>query len=154
MELALCSKTDFDQVLQDIDDFWGSERTLPLHHPMFINEFGNSAFVFKEGQQVLGYLFGFISQTSSVAYVHLIGVRRSYQGQGLGRRLYEHFIEFAKAKGCKELKAITTKNNGVSIAFHKSIGMELIGEADKEGIPIVRDYSGPGQHRVVFSKKI
>ncbi|MCJ7426099.1 MAG: GNAT family N-acetyltransferase [Dehalococcoidales bacterium] len=154
MELALCSKSDFDQILQDIDDFWGSERTLPLHHPMFINEFGNSAFVFKEGQQVLGYLFGFISQTAPLAYVHLIGVRRSYQGQGLGRRLYEHFIDFARAKGCKELKAITTKNNGVSLAFHKSIGMELIGEPDEEGIPIVRHYSGPGQHRVVFRKKI
>src|SRR4030042_44429 len=123
MELALCSKADFDQILQDIDDFWGSERTFPLHHPMFINEFGNSAYVFKEGEQVLGYLFGFISQTVPVAYVHLIGVRRSYQGKGLGRRLYEHFIEFAREKGCKELKAITTKNNGVHIAFHKSIGM-------------------------------
>jgi GNAT superfamily N-acetyltransferase len=154
MELALCSKADFDQILRDIGDFWGSELTLPLHHSMFINEFGNSAFVFKEGQQVVGYLFGFITQTAPVAYVHLIGVRRSYQRQGLGHRLYEHFIEFARAKGCKELKAITTKSNRVSIAFHKSIGLELIGEADEEGIPIVRDYSGPGQHRVVFHKKI
>lgn len=154
MELALCSKADFDQILQDIADFWGSERTLPLHHPTFINEFGNSAFVFKEEQQVVGYLFGFISQTAPVAYVHLIGVRRSYQGQGLGRRLYEHFIKFARAKGCKELKAITTPTNSASIAFHRRLGMELLGEPDEEGIPIVRDYSGPGQHRVVFRRKI
>jgi GNAT superfamily N-acetyltransferase len=154
MELTLCSKADFDQILQDFDDLWGDERVLPLHHPMFINEFGNSAFVLKEGQQVVGYLFGFISQTGPVAYVHLISVRKSYRGKGLGRRLYEHFTEFARAKGCRELKAITAKDNKVSIVFHKSIGMELTGEPDEEGIPIVRDYSGPGQHRVVFRKKI
>jgi ribosomal protein S18 acetylase RimI-like enzyme len=154
MELTLCSKADFDQILQDFDDFWGDERVLPLHHPMFINEFGNSAFVLKEGQQVVGYLFGFIAQTGPVAYIHLISVRRSYQRQGLGRRLYEHFTEFARAKGCQELKAITAKDNKVSIAFHKSIGMEVTGEPDEEGIPIVRDYSGPGQHRVVFRKRI
>jgi GNAT superfamily N-acetyltransferase len=154
MELSLCSKADFDQILQEIADFWGDERTLPLHHPMFINEFGNSAFVFKEGERVIAYLFGFISQTAPVGYVHLIGVRRSYKRQGLGRRLYEHFIDFARAKGCQELKAITSKNNRVSIAFHKSLGLELMGEADEEGIPVVRDYSGPGQHQVVFRKKI
>jgi GNAT superfamily N-acetyltransferase len=154
MELSLCSKADFDQILQDIADFWASERTLPLHHPMFINEFGNSAFVFKEGQQVVGYLFGFISQTAPVAYVHLIGVRRAYQRKGLGRRLYEHFIEFARWRGCTELKAITTPTNSASIAFHKSLGMEMLGKPDEEGITIVRDYSGPGQHRVVFRKQI
>jgi ribosomal protein S18 acetylase RimI-like enzyme len=121
---------------------------------MFINEFGNSAFVFKEGPQVVAYLFGFIAQTGPVGYVHLIGVRQSYKRQGLGRRLYQHFIEFAQAKGCQELKAITSKNNRASLAFHKSLGLELIGKADDEGIPIVRDYSGPGQHRVVFRKKI
>jgi L-amino acid N-acyltransferase YncA len=68
--------------------------------------------------------------------------------------LYEHFIEFAKQKGCTELKAITTPTNKVSIAFHRSIGMELSGEPDEEGTPVVRDYGGPGIHRVVFHKRI
>ncbi len=154
MELSLCSKADFDQILRDIDDFWGDERTIPLHHPMLINEFGNSAFVFKEGQQVVAYLFGFIAQTGPVGYVHLIGVRLAYRGKGLGHRLYQHFIDFARSKGCRELKAITTKGNAASIAFHKSLGLELIGEPDEEGVPVVRDYSGPGQHRIVFRKKI
>ena len=154
MEITLCTKADFDQILTDIVDFWGSDRTLNLHHPMFINEFGNTAFVPKEGERVVGYLFGFISQTAPVGYIHLIGVRRSYQGKGLGRRLYEHFTEFAKSKGCKELKAIATPTNKVSIAFHRRLGMELLGEPNEEGIPVIKDYGGPGQHRVVFHKKI
>ena len=125
-----------------------------LHHPMFVHEFGNSAFVIKENGRVIGYLFGFISQTEPTGYVHAIGVRITHQRQGLGRRLYEHFMEFARSKGCKELKALTSPGNSNSIAFHKAIGMELQGEPNEEGIPVVKDYSGPGVDRVVFRKNI
>jgi hypothetical protein len=154
MEITLCTKADFDQILTDFVDFWGDERTKSLHNPIFLYEFGNTAYVVKEGKKVVGYLFGFISQTAPVGYVKFIGVRRSHQKKGIGRRLYEHFAEYAKGKGCTELKAITSPANKVSVAFHKSIGMELLGEPNEEGVPVVRDYSGPGIHRVVFHKKI
>jgi GNAT superfamily N-acetyltransferase len=154
MDITLCTKADFDQILNDFVDFWGDERTKSLHNPILLYEFGNSAYVVKEGKKVVGYLFGFISQTEPVGYVKFIGVRRSYQKRGIGRRLYQHFAEFARAKGCKELKAITSPMNKVSVAFHKSIGMELQGEPNADGIPVVRNYSGPGIDRVVFKKKI
>jgi GNAT superfamily N-acetyltransferase len=154
MEITLCTKSDFDQIITDFVDFWGDERTKSLHNPILLYEFGNSAFVAKEGDKVAGYLFGFISQTEPVGYIKFIGVRQSYQKRGIGKRLYEHFARFAKGKGCKELKAITSPSNKVSIAFHKSIGMKLSGEPNEEGIPVVRDYSGPGIDRVVFKKKI
>ncbi len=154
MEISLCTKADFDQIITDIVDFWNSDRTRSLHNPVFLYEFGNTAYVIKEDEKVVGYLFGLLSQTAPVAYVKFVGVRQSYRKKGIGRRLYEHFIEFAKKKGCTELKAITTPTNKVSIAFHRSIGMELIGEPDEEGTPVVRDYGGPGVHRVVFHKRI
>ena len=154
MEITLCTKTDFDQILTEIVDFWGDERTLFLHHPMFVNEFGNSAFVIKEDNQVIAYLFGFLSQTEAVGYIHAVGVRLTHQRQGLGRWLYDHFSEFARSKGCKELKALTSPGNATSIAFHKGIGMEMLGEPNEEGTPVVRDYSGPGIDRVVFHKRI
>ena len=154
MEIILCTKADFDQIIQDITDFWGDDRTLHLHHPMFINEFGNSAFVVKEADRVIAYLFGFLSQTAPVGYIHAIGVRQSYQRQGLGRRLYDYFTEFARQKGCSELKALTSPTNMTSIAFHRRIGMELLGEPNEDGIPVIRNYSGPGIDRVVFRKLI
>ncbi len=154
MEISLCTKADFDQILQDIADFWGDERTLAVYHPMFLYEFGNSAYVMKEGDLVVGYLFGVLSQTETVAYVHLLGVRRSNQRQGIARRLYEHFIEFARENGCQEIKAITSPNNKISIAFHRQMGMELMGEQGEEGIPVIKNYSGPGIHRVIFYKRI
>jgi len=154
MEITLCTKADFDQIITDIVDFWGDDRTLRLHHPIYLYEFGNSAYVIKEGEKVIGYLFGLLSQTSPVAYVKFVGVRPSHRNKGLGRRLYEHFIEFARTKGCTELKAITSPANTASIAFHQRLGMELLGEPNENGIPIVKNYSGPGIHRVVFHKQI
>lgn len=154
MELVNCSKDDFSQILLNINEFWDSNRTLHLHHPILINEFGNTSFVFKDGNTVCAYLFGFYSQTQPIAYFHLIAVRNNYRKLGLGRRLYEHFIECAREKHCLKIKAITKPTNFESIAFHKTIGMELTINGEINGVSVVLDYSGPGEHRVVFMKDI
>lgn len=154
MELLNCIKDDFDHIMTNIEEFWGSDRTLHIHHPMLINEFENTAFILKEGNIVCAYLFGFYSQTQPVAYAHLIAVRNNYRRLGLGRKLYEHFIKCAREKDFFKVKAITRPSNLESIAFHKSIGMELIGDDIIDGVPVVLDYSGPGEHRVVFMKDI
>ena len=154
MEVTSCTKQDFDQILTEFKEFWDNDRALALHHPTMINEFGNSAFVIREGHKVIAYLFGFLSQTSPVGYVQLLSVRQSNRKQGLARRLYDHFTGFALAHGCTSLKAITSPVNTLSIAFHKSIGMMPTGEDHIDGIPVIKDYSGPGRDRVVFMKDI
>ena len=73
MEITLCTKTDFDQIITDIADFWDDERTKGLHNPVYLYEFGNTAYVVKEGEKVIGYLVGLFSQTAPVAYVKFIG---------------------------------------------------------------------------------
>ena len=146
---------EFDEIVKDIVDFWGSDRTLHLHHPYLIYEFGDTAFIIKEHGQVIAYLFGFYSQTESLAYVHLLGVREKYQRHGLGLLLYENFITIAKSKGIAKIKALTTASNAKSIAFHKNrIGMTLLGEPNEEGVNVVRNYSGANKHTVVFEKRI
>jgi len=40
------------------------------------------------------------------------------------------------------------------VKFHGKIGMTLIGEENQDGIPVVKDYAGPGEDRVVFEKQI
>jgi GNAT superfamily N-acetyltransferase len=154
MEIQRCTMADYDQIVSYIQEFWGSDRTLSRHHPMFVYEFGNSAYVIKDGDQVAAYLFGFISQTEPIAYVHLVGTRAAYRRQGLARRLYNHFVEFALSRGCTELKAITTPDNTESIAFHRGLGMELTGKPNRDGIAVIKNYSGPEQDRVVFRRKL
>jgi GNAT superfamily N-acetyltransferase len=154
MKIETCKKADFDQILADIADFWGSDRTFQFHHPIFINEFADTAFVIREGDKVTAYLFGFFSQAEKTGYVHLIGVRTNFQKRGLGKKLYEHFIAVAKAAGCEKIKAITTPGNQDSIDFHRKIGMNLLGTENENGVKVVKNYSGPGLDRVIFEKYI
>lgn len=154
MEITRCTKADYDQIVTHIQEFWGSDRTLNLHHPMFIYEFGNSAYVIKDGDCVAAYLFGFLSHTEPIAYVHLVGVRTAYRRQGLARRLYDHFVAFAQSHGCTEMKAVTTPGNKESLAFHRAWGMKSTGKPNRDGIPVIENYAGPGQDRVVLRKKL
>ena len=157
MKISQCTKADYDQIITDMADFWNSSHIDNLkrqHNPVFFYEFGNTAFVIKESNKVIGYLFGLYSQITPTAYVKFVGVRSSHRKRGVGRALYEYFIDVAKRQGSSELKAITSPNNKISIAFHQSLGMELLGEPNEDGIPVMRDYAGPGNDRMVFRKDI
>ena len=153
-EISRCTEQDYHQILDALPEFWDGRDTRHLHHPMLLKEFGNSAFVIRDGALVAAYLFGFVSQTEPVGYLHLIAVRPSARRRHLGEALFDHFVDFARGHGCKHIKAITTPANVGSIAFHKSLGMQLLGAPDAEGIPVVADYAGRNAPRVVFWKAI
>jgi len=154
IEISTCTLQDYNQILGELSEFWDGRDTRHLHHPFLIHEFGNSAFVIRDGLRVTAYLFGFVSQTEPVAYVHTIAVRASARRQRLAHHLFDHFVEFARRHGCRQVKAITAPSNAGSIAFHKSLGMTLLGEPNTDGIPVVSDYAGRGASRVVFWKSI
>jgi ribosomal protein S18 acetylase RimI-like enzyme len=152
MNITRCTKTDYDQIVSELSDFWGHDRNRSLHHPMFVNEFRDSAYVIREREKVVAYLLGFVAQAEPIGYIHLVAVRRSHRHLSLARRLYDHFTGFAVARGCAHLKAITTPQNVGSIRFHQSLGFHLEGTPNPEGVPVVKDYAGPGLDRVVFRK--
>jgi GNAT superfamily N-acetyltransferase len=153
VKIENCTMDDFNQITSEIIDFWGSDRTLHLHQPYLVHEFGDTAFVIREDNKIIAYLFGFFSQSENLGYVHLIGVRESHQRKGLGKLLYEHFIDIVKKHGMKRIKAITTPTNIKSINFHKKhIGMKLLGKPNENGIKVIKNYSGVDADRVVFEK--
>ena len=101
-EIAICTRQDYDRILDELHEFWDGRDTRQLHHPFLIYEFGNSAFVIRRGGQIAAYLFGFLSQTELVGYVHAIAVRASARRQGLAQRLFTHFVQFARQRGCTQ----------------------------------------------------
>lgn len=154
MNIERCTYDDYVEIISNIAEFWGSDRTLHLHHPMYVYEFGDTAYVIRENGRLLAYLFGFYAQTRPLAYVHLVGVRADAQRRGLGTLLYRHFMFIAQGRGCEAIKAMTGPTNAQSIAFHKKIGMQLLGEPNEAGVTVVRNYSGPGVDRVVFEQRL
>ena len=153
-----CTRADFDAIVSNHATYWDSGLTLQLHHPMFFEEFGDTAFVIRADDTIAAYLFGFFAQKAPVAYVHLVAVHPGHRRQGLARALYEHFIEVARARHCKALKATASPMNELSIRFHTALGMHMEGErvpADEHApglsdVRVVRGYLKPGTDRVVF----
>ena len=139
----------------DLKAFWGEENETiwAQHSPILFHEFRDTAFAIRDGNRVVAYLLGFISQVEPVGYVHLIAVREGHRRRGNARALYEHFEEAARARGCTGLKAVVMPWNDASVEFHLSVGLEPVGMPDVEGKRVVKDYRGPGKDRVVLQKR-
>lgn len=78
---------------------------------MFVHEFGDTAWVIREENEIIAYPFAFWSQKEPVGCIHLVGVRRAHQRRGIGKRLYDHFERLARQRGCTALKALTSPRN-------------------------------------------
>lgn len=147
---------DFAEILRDFPRFWGERDLLRhLHHPMFVLEFGDTAFVARRrdaqgaGQRgrdgIVGYLLGFVAPTGD-GYIHFVAVRDDARGCGVGRQLHAAFERAAVARGAVALKALTSPENEGSMAFHRRIGFT--------DITRVEDYGGWGRPRIVMRKRL
>jgi GNAT superfamily N-acetyltransferase len=154
MTIDHCTRQDFEQILSDIVEFWGTNAVLSVHHPTLVEEFDSTAFVIRDSGKVVGYLFGYFAQEKPYFYIHLVAVRDSHKGQGIASRLYRHVEQMARAHGMSALKAITGVGNTRSMAFHQSMGFELTGNAERDGVRFVENYSGLGKDRVVMVKSL
>jgi GNAT superfamily N-acetyltransferase len=147
LPIARCTEADFLQIMGSLDQFWDDARDY-LHNRLFLNEFGDSAYVIRDGRLVAAYLFGFIGTSEPrTGYVHLVAVRDSYRGRGLARRMYEKFEDYARNQGCSQLKAVTS-------ARQRSLGR--LSQERRHGCAGGEALRGPKEehHRVVFRKSI
>lgn len=138
-------KSDYDEIVEVIDQWWGGPSA-SLAHPMFFYELGQAARVVEHDDRLIGFLLGFVTpDPEPVGYVHMIGIHPGYRRRAVGRRLYDSFEDYCRSAGCRRMKAITTPGNDGSVRFHEAQGW---------GAATVRDYAGPGRDRIVFTKSL
>lgn len=128
------------EILEDLPSFWGERDMRAQHQPVWLRQFASDAVIVREDGVLRGYLLGIVT-THELAYVHLIATRTDQRGRGLGRLLYDTFLNDASRRGARRVEAITTTTNTGSVAFHQRLGFS----AD-----VVPDYAGRGQARVLF----
>jgi GNAT superfamily N-acetyltransferase len=147
MNVRRITKTDFDRIVEVIDHWWGGPIGT-FAHPIFFYELGDHALVVEQGQELIGFLLGFpITASGGVrtGYVHLVGIHPDHRRRGVGRLLYERFMQECRTAGCTLMKAITTPGNEGSIRFHVAVGWR---------VQEIDDYAGPGRRRIVFTKQL
>ncbi|GAA2036240.1 GNAT family N-acetyltransferase [Agromyces tropicus] len=150
---------DHARVVGVIGPWWerpGTERLAMLLPRLFFQHFADTSTVVEDERgELAGFLIGFRSQSQpEVAYVHFVGVRPDQRRTGLARVLYERFFEAMRARGCRRVDAITGPANVRSQDFHRSMGFELTGDTVIDAVPAWRDYDGPGEHRVGFTRAL
>lgn len=151
MQTRRITKHDFDRIVEVIDHWWGGPIST-FAHPIFFHELGDHALVVEQGEQMIGFLLGFVAnaragegKSAPTGYVHLVGIHPDHRRRGVGRLLYNTFMNECRAVGCVRMKAITTLGYEGSIRFHVAQGWNAL-EVD--------DYAGPGRRRIVFTKSL
>lgn len=122
------------------EDFWGDRDLKSEHDAYWFRQFASSGLVARYEGETIGYLLGCLPR-SGPAYIHLVAARKDYRHIGIGTKLYEAFIQNAKAAGATHVQATTVPGNSHTIGFHSALGFS--GE-------LVEDYAGPGNARVFF----
>ena len=136
---------DHGRVVAVLDSWWGGRPMAAMLPKLFFVHFRDTSFVADDGDDLAGFLCGFMSQTyADEAYVHFVGVSPSHRGSGLGRRLYETFFEAVASRTI--VRAVTSPLNTQSLAFHAALGFEI--EATDDA------YDGRGEPRVLLVKRL
>ena len=147
---------DYGFIITRVNDWWGGREMAPMLPPLFFEYLGDTALIAEANGRTVGFLAGFCSTSKpGEAYIHFVGVDPEVRGQGLGRELYERFFEVVRERGCTLVNAVTSPVNRGSVAFHRSMGFEMIpGDAEADDLPIHTDHGGPGFDVVEFRKRV
>lgn len=147
---------DYAPIIRVLDEWWGGRSMTGLLPRLFFEHFQPTSFAIEQGGAIQGFLVGFRSQTTPTeAYIHFVGIDPRFRGQGIGRHLYQHFFEVVSNLGCTEVHCITSPVNKGSIAFHTSMGFEILpGNAVVDGVAVTTNYDGLGGSRVLFRRAL
>ncbi|MDA3649185.1 GNAT family N-acetyltransferase [Saccharopolyspora indica] len=163
IDLRPAQEEDHPVIVAAIQRWWSDSRSpeaareLSLLVPrLFLQHFAGTSLVAERDGRMAGFLIGFGSaDRASDAYVHFVGVDPELRRSGLARRLYGEFFAAVARAGRTRVHCVTSPANTGSIAFHRRMGFELTGgDAEIGGIPVHRDYDGPGHDRVCFVREV
>lgn len=152
-------ESDHPAIVEAIGRWWDvpDPSHLQLLMPrLFLQHFaGTSWIVESEAGELGAFLVGFRSQDKpQVAYIHFIGVDPELRRARIASQLYELFFAQMKEVGCTEVRCITGPRNTRSQAYHAAMGFTQHGDEPVEGVLAFRDYDGPGEHRVTFTRPL
>ncbi|MBD2870541.1 GNAT family N-acetyltransferase [Paenibacillus arenilitoris] len=156
MRIRHAASGDYYEISPLLDRWWGGRPISGLLPKLFFDHFNDTSFVAEEDGVTVGFLIGFLSQSSrDEAYIHFVGVHPDYRKRRIGRTLYERFFDEMKRHGRTIVRCITSPVNRTSIAYHTAMGFQIVrGDGIADGVSVHSNYDGPGQDRVLFAKRI
>ena len=145
---------DHENIVSVMTEWWGGRDLSSSVLKVFFIHFKNTTFIAEIGNQLVGFLVGFMSQSEeSIGYIHFAGVHPRSRKAGIGRLLYEKFYSACRANDRSIVKSCTSPVNKLSINFHLKMGFEIQpGDEIVDDVPVTIDYFGKGKPMVLFKK--
>jgi len=98
IKIRNCTPGDHPNIISVMPDWWGGRDLTSLVLKIFFIHFANTTYVAEIDNELVGFLVGFFSQTDhETGYIHLVGVHPNHRKNGIGRLLYNKFINDCKA---------------------------------------------------------
>lgn len=118
-------------------DFEGHEYWL-----ITSDEAGYTGFTTEEGRNVIGYACGYMAPVEKRYYIGKLYLQKPYRGKGYMVDIDRFLRIKGMGSGMMTLSLRTNKNNELAIAAYKSVGFEIVGEAQTDigGGFIMDDY--------------
>lgn len=147
-ELRRVNDGDYEYVIARLDEWWGGRSVAAMLPRLFFTHFDDTTIVAcnPASDDPIGFLCGFRSATDpACAYIHFVGVDPAMRGLGIGRALYEWFIQRAAALGCSRVECVTSPLNTGSRQFHAAMGFDEV---------LIDDYDGRGESRMKLTRAV
>lgn len=150
------TQLDHEKIVSVMPAWWGGRDLTSSVLRIFFIHFNNTTYVAEIGDDLVGFLVGFMSQSDEkVGYIHFAGVHPHFRRLNIGRLLYQNFYATCKANGRSIIKSCTSPVNKLSINFHQKLGFEIEpGDSIIDDAPVTLDFFGKGNPMVLFRKTI
>lgn len=111
----------------------GSKKYTDAQLTKIINNDETPVFVYENDGNVRGYAFCvFVKNDDSgsfnpikTLYIDDLCVDASERGNGIGKKLYEYVLNFAKNSGCYNLTLNVWADNVKAVGFYKALGLNV-----------------------------
>ena len=150
MEIKKIEGDDLQPVAALLRNYW-KERGMPCAQEWTMEYLANGHkaeikkdqfFVLREGDKTLGAI-ALVVNVSDVAEIRDMVVKKEARGKGLGKKLLEYVIEYAKHNEIRKIYALVFQQYR---PFYEKYGFQLEG--------FLKDHFKEGEHLLVMSKML
>jgi len=124
---------------------WSGDMVEEMISDAFMEQ-PDGVFVAETGGKVVGFAIVMHRAWFNIAYLDYIQVKREHISKGVGHKLIEKCIDWAKEKGSRIIYTETGKNNENAVKFYQKHGFQTTGN--------IPEYYQRGLDAVILVKKL
>lgn len=125
MNIKLLDEKEIDLMKEVLEDDNMSFNTNNLRK--FVNDNHSFGFIAKEDKKILGFAYAYSllrPDGKNMFYLHSVGLLPQYQNKGVGTKLLQFIIKYAKENNYSEVFVITDKGNPRACHVYEKVGFK------------------------------